>query len=266
MSNPTVGFVNADGSGNTLLNSDMYLAKAALLDNSNTLYGLSWNGAIEAGRLSVWRQGEPIRTCQNGSWWQITSLSLVPEDNGSMNVLINSSWTQILLVDPESCQPTTIYIDVSEPDQRRFVWGGSLSQGGEFLLYAYEGDRRAVQSTYILKKLDIDTGVTTDIGNGINPEWSPDNQWIAYINVDGIYLMAADGTQKRKLVGHELRNSPESTQFRPSAPYPRWSPDGKSLAYHICDLSCYLYVLDIANGAEQKLLDSEGLNPYWRYP
>jgi hypothetical protein len=263
-----VGFVNADGSGNTWLSTDTHLAKIALPRNSTVLYGLSWNGAAIAGRLSVWRQPGSLRTCQNEAWWRITSLSLVPDENTKMNVLINSSWDQILLVDPESCQPIQIYVDVREEDQRRYAWGGSLSWDKKFLLYGYEGDRRAVKASYVLKKLEIDTGATIDIGTGVNPEWSPDGQWIAYIDLDGIYLMAADGSQKRRLAEHDLRSFPKpSDTFAISEPYPRWSPEGDSLVYHVCeDSGCYLFVFNIATGSERKLLESEGLNPYWRQP
>ena len=159
------------------------------------------------------------------------------------------------------------YVDVTEPDQRRQVWGGALSQDMKYLLYAEQDDIRAVQPKYTMRRLSIDTGQTIDMGSGVNPEWSLDSQWIAYVNLDGIYLMRNDGAQQQRLVQHDLRSSPELGDFAPSEPRPRWSPDSKSLVYHVCESSiCHLYVFDLVNGSERKLLDNEGLNPYWRYP
>jgi Tol biopolymer transport system component len=67
---------------------------------------------------------------------------------------------------------------------------------------------------------DIDTPLTDDSGNYLNPRWSPDGEQIAYsYNGEHIEVMRQDGTERRILTSGRGEHSPA------------WSPDGSTIAY-----------------------------------
>jgi Tol biopolymer transport system component len=139
------------------------------------------------------------------------------------------------------------------------------------------------------------TRLTTTRGD-MQPAWSPDGRRIAYMSPvrvppppglpDGpslidsreIFVMNADGSDARRLVGVDQQASPS-----PNAPL-RWSPDGSKLLYYsvreVCDLVEELgdvgdkpgcikassvaetYVVDVATGALTRVSIDTGVAPW----
>jgi dipeptidyl aminopeptidase/acylaminoacyl peptidase len=60
-----------------------------------------------------------------------------------------------------------------------------------------------------------------------SPRWSPDGQRIAYFGGGGLWVMAADGSNKKKLADVETSNAYLGSQGNSLS----WSPDGTRLAY-----------------------------------
>jgi TolB protein len=96
-----------------------------------------------------------------------------------------------------------------------------------------------------------------------DPTWSPDGKQVAFAAMtggagskSGIYVMNADGSDRRQIIQSEGDAAP----FAPS-----WSPDGKQIAYSRLefkqDAKSDLYVVD-ADGKNPKRL-GEGLMPVW---
>jgi Tol biopolymer transport system component len=87
----------------------------------------------------------------------------------------------------------------------------------------------------MIKLMNADGSNLRDLAQGSRPDWSPDGTQIAFDRLDPsrclfdmfcpveIYVMAADGSQVRKLIG----SSNASDQLTS----PAWSPDGSRIAY-----------------------------------
>lgn len=147
--------------------------------------------------------------------------------------------------------------------------GASITRDGQWLLYGLVLTKDLWSSKYHLMKMDTKTGQATEIGNGANPTWSPDEKQITYLYLDGIYVMNADGTDNRRVLQHNFTEIGNPEQIDPFGPLPRWSPDGKWLVYHRCNKAeCLLfdntiYKLEIATGLETELAPA-GLFPDWK--
>ena len=102
------------------------------------------------------------------------------------------------------------------------------------------------------------------------PAFSPDGQWIAYGNVDGLYIL-------NRMTGGSVPSKIVDAVSSERAPLlPSWSSDGEWLVYHDCLQDCYeklsldhdiedfaIFKVNVATG-EKTLLVEGGVNPFWR--
>jgi len=265
---PRIGFVNEDGSGNIILETELDFNKPACLDGGKIIYFLMWNGrGSDRGYLSYWKENQRIHRCRK--WESAETFGGIIPNTESRQAVINYGSGQILIVDIQRCENVEILVDLHEDNSRR-VYGASLSTDGKKLLYSQESDRFSGNPKYSILVIDMDSREVNEIGSGIYPVWSPDGKKITYIQLDGIYVMNADGGQNQKIIDLDLRSSHSQGEFGVLLPYPRWSPDGKYLIYHRCPefgLNCHLmkntiFKIDIMTKEEIKILEG-GSYPYW---
>jgi Tol biopolymer transport system component len=116
--------------------------------------------------------------------------------------------------------------------------------------------------------MDIDKGqrihLTQDPGGDWHPSWSPDGSQIAYKRQDGIYLMDADGQNRRRLVS-PYSDIPISRDDEVNLV---WAPDGSRLLFSAClDRSNYdIYVINLKDGTLTTLTpnsDKHDIRPGW---
>jgi Tol biopolymer transport system component len=85
--------------------------------------------------------------------------------------------------------------------------------------------------------------------------WSPDGREILFVHDDDLYVMAADGSNRRPLV-----------EGRPEAGSATWSPEGRMIAFTQGDLQDAffqdLWVMQ-ADGSGQRMLARDGAAPSW---
>jgi hypothetical protein len=127
----------------------------------------------------------------------------------------------------------------------------NISTGNERILLQYNGDLESV--TRIMK-----------------PAFSPDGSWIAYTSNDGIYLIRPDGSDNHQIIKKKC------TKYIDWPPAASWSPDGEWIVYHLAQICSYpgardqskdsnIFKYNLETG-EEVLLVQGGLNPYWHWP
>lgn len=104
----------------------------------------------------------------------------------------------------------------------------SVSRDGKYLAYVQRNKRRSVQALGFDPVSGTARGtpvaLTRGTGFATHPDISPDGQWLAYSSAGSpqpdIYVMRTDGSDVRQLTSDIYKDH-----------LPRWSPDGKRLAF-----------------------------------
>jgi len=287
-SDETLGFVNADGSILTYLSiliPNKWGGKSSpcyptIASDGSTLVFRIPSATGTAGELVVMHPSQRAIICNVEMGGGRPSLT---GDQNLALIHLVSPGGRLALFNLANCEegmdPQSIKIYDMTTIQHS-PRGGALSPNSQTLAFEEFGNYQDSEETPPLPTIyvqDLASGLEITIGNGFAPAWSPDGQWIAFTGVDGIYLVKADGTDKRRVVEYQ---SPEGGGRPPFEedwpPLPSWSPDGNWLVYHKCTLepglrtNCNaredyaIFKVNIETGEEIKILDG-GLNPYWRW-
>jgi WD40-like Beta Propeller Repeat len=266
-----LSFIQSDGSNPQVLNIDENFIKPVWSSDGTILYGLSSPTSQfpyeDIGYPSYWdiKNGMFKRCDENLPYYgQIEEYNHTASQN---KVLLYNAF-EIVVFDLNTCKQNKILVDFNNRRAEYTISGFSYFPETQELIFGryitpYQ------EREYHLVKLDLKTGEQVEMDEGINPIWSPDGNQIAYLGLDGLYVIQANGQQPRKLV-NKLFFDPYSFGGPGLVdPQPRWSPDGEWLVYHQCvDDTCDvkqtpIYKVRVSDGMEEKIFTG-GKFPSWQ--
>jgi hypothetical protein len=263
-----LGFIQADGENNQIVEIDRRFDKPVWSINGIFLYGLSDGKADYLGYPAYW-------DIDSGRFGICTNLPFYDLIQGSENaekpheVIIQHVW-EISLFDIIQCKRVKTFVNYSEDPGGFAIAGFSYQSITQELVYGLI-ENPYKDRKYYIKKLDIKTGEEVTLVEGINPVWSPDGKYIAYIGLDGLYVMDASGSDRLQLVKRFFFDSKTKagSPWSPT-PIPRWSPDGEWVIYHRCNTEkictideAHIYKIRSRGGPEELILVG-GKYPSWR--
>jgi Tol biopolymer transport system component len=267
-----IGFINADGSSPEIFSTkDLRIVQPIWSQDKKKIYfhilrgdpGMEINGMGGIGVLETGQEDGPV--CDVEDTWTVYQAQKEGE-------VIYTDALKLVLMNLDGCKTEKILVDYSNRNQT-VIYLFSLSRDKRYVLYTenyvlYTGnDYSNPNIKWTINRLDLQTGETQAIGDGVNATMSPDDRQIAFVRPDGIYLMNFDGSNIIKLVDYRTEDYP---MYEPLAPLPNWSPDGQWLVYHKCvtDNECEhgrqfnIFKLNVSTDQETQLYTG-GLYPYW---
>jgi Tol biopolymer transport system component len=219
-------------------------------------YPAYWD--LEIGRFKICDRNLP-------NFSQIQSAN---DEGNRYQVIVHDAW-EIQIFDIAKCKYVQKLVDYSDNPGRYSLAGFSYFPSTNMLVYGLVVKAESNQA-YKLISFDLKNGVRIEIAEGINPTWSPDGTKIAYLGLDGLYVISEGGHVSSQIISGSIFDAQASGSPWALAPIPQWSPDGQWLVYHRCIKEKYcmmgeasLYKVQISDGIEEKLLDG-GEYPSWK--
>jgi hypothetical protein len=265
-SNNLIGFVNADGSGNTLVKLK-YRAYQPIF--SLEAGGVFFHTNESEPNLLVPMGGQIYFLSRSGTY-NICSQTyaegfIIPV--GATGYFLEFGGGKIELANMKTCKVIKQLVEIPNPGAMEGIIDSAYpSSSGKSIVYSESSLAPKQDVIYIM---DIETRAVREVlQGGYNASFSPDDQQIAYVGDNGIYIANLNGTDSKLIVKIDF-NSYSELANTVKIPYPFWSSDGTTLVYHKCnnedcqDLSDFsIYKVDVNSGVEQKIVDG-GLYPVW---
>lgn len=264
-----LGFVLTNGDNNQTLFLDEHFEKPVWSNDGMFLYGLSGGSSSYIGYPAYWDiENSRFKVCDRDMPY-FDHIQGTGKLENPYEVIIQDTW-EILVMDLAKCKLTQILLDYSDHPGEYSLAGFSYSPVTEDLVYGLVVDPYSDRE-YKIVRLDIKTGDQVQLAGGINPALSPDGTQIAYIGLDGLYVMGSNNAEQRRLVNQQFFDAWTGGSPWSITPTPRWSPDGKWLVYHDCGPSggqltaevCRINKVEVSSGKIEKIV-GDGEYPSWR--
>jgi Tol biopolymer transport system component len=267
-----LNFIDSDGSNHQILKVPQNFIKPIWSLDGQIIYGLSSpNGQFpyeDMGYPAYWNiTSRTFKLCSDNLPYYSQIQSAGNPDRPNEVILYNVS--EIVTLDLDTCQQTKILVDFNHRTGEFAISGFSYNLEAQELVYGRYTVPFPPSREYRLIKLDLQTNEQVELAKGVNPAWSPDGALIAYVGVDGLYVIAEDGSQSRQIIQAVFFDPSSITSPDENAPLLSWSPDGEWITYHQCfDAMCSvdktpINKINVTNGQQVKIFTG-GKYPTWR--
>lgn len=267
-----LNFIDADGSNHQRLEVPQNFIKPVWSADGQIIYGLSSPIGLfpyeDIGYPAYWNLKDgTLATCNT----ELPYYSqIAPSGNPDLpHEVILYNVSEIVTFDIDTCEQTGILVDFNQRPGVYGVSGFSYFAGTQELIYGRYTVPYPPSREYRLIKLNLQTNQEVKLAEGVNPAWSPDGSSIAYVGVDGLYLIGSDGSQPRQIIQTVFFDTNAVDSPDAYSPLLSWSPDGEWLAYHQCpDRLCRIgsipvYVLNVFDRQQVEIFMG-GKYPTWR--
>ncbi len=264
----SLGFINADGSGKTLVLFQFKFRVPVVSKDGNYIYGTDDRVLSHSVYWDI--KANKIYYCNPDEWGAHVQVVGMDDPDHPEYALVDNN-QRILLLDIKKCEIIKTIIDTGTSS----IVGISYNADAKKLLYGlqiwhyYHDSENHLSSTieYQLRNFDLTTTENTQIATGVNPSWSPDGLKISYTGVDGLFVMNADGSNSKRIFVY-----PTEDYLSIYSVYSHWSPDGRWLVYEYCEEpktnppsicpKTPIYKISSNGGTPDQVLDN-GRFPFW---
>jgi hypothetical protein len=263
----SLGFINADGSGNTLLRFPFEFRMPEASKDGNFIYGTDDR---VLSRSIYWDiKAHKVYSCNPDQWGAHMQVVGMEDPDHPEYALVDNN-QRIILLDIKECKIVQTIIETGTDA----IYGISYNADTKQLLYGlqithlYHDSENRLRGTYEyqLRNFDLVSDENTQIAAGVNPSWSPDGSKISFTGTDGFYVMNADGSNQQILFSYPTEDGLSSFSN-----YMHWSPDSKWLVYEYCEetknppTTCEknpIYIISSSGGSPIQIVD-DGWFPFW---
>lgn len=263
-----LGFISEDGTDPLIVAAKYSFQKPVFSPDGKLIFGLMKGIGLGFGYPGYWDiENGKFKICMHKLPFFGNIESAGDSENPYLVIVQNVS--EIDLMDLSNCKIQQKVVDVLDKGAIVKLGGGSLNPSEDELVYTRIIKPYQQEVEFQIIKLNLATRLETRLSSGVNPIWSRDGTQIAYIGMDGLYIMNSEGGDNRKLVNKPLFDPLAAGSPELLAPIPRWSPDGEWLLLHEClDEHCSisnssLIKVHVVDGQEEQI-HIGGMYPSWR--
>lgn len=281
-----VGFVNADGSNNYLFKiprnerwdvtpflEPTTIVWPIITSDGKTLIFRNPAAAEHGADLIVYSIGNKAIECSGDKFGLFdSSRPFLIDSKDALLLNYNSFNYPLCIFKIEDCGTGTLPPPlISSLSSQVTITHGSITSDGTKVAYA-KGIEWKISHIMIY---DLESGDEEFLAPGIEPVWSPNDIFIAFIGAQGIFIADLDGNIELLVPYKNPERGGVDATEGDWPPIVSWSPDSQWITYHKCTLliskntrcreveDFSIYKFNISTGEEILIIEG-GLNPYWK--
>ena len=184
-------------------------------------------------------------TGPNTGYWELRTVDIATLDIQTIMPGMKGRWISSRVIEGTNGGKTFTYdVTLGKRVELYEDCHSHFSPDGKTL--AFLSKRGGGLGVYLMNKKTEKVTPVRETGCRYSLAWSPDGKTLAYVMNRGIYLVDADGTNRRLLTSGKVY------EYAPT-----WSPDGKLLAYAAPQPFANVHVINVETGEDRQLTNAK---------